>query len=79
MINDDAPNYAARKLDPERMLAAYQASACVLDVLDERRTRETTHAGGGPRASHEALVLDYETPLVRHDAPGGNVTGGRCL
>jgi 3-deoxy-7-phosphoheptulonate synthase len=70
MINDDAPNDAARKLDPARMLAAYQASACVLDVLNERRAHEASH-GGGPWASHEALVLDYETPLVRRGAPDG--------
>jgi 3-deoxy-7-phosphoheptulonate synthase len=69
MINAEEPDEAARASDPARMLAAYRASASALHVLDGIRARR--EAGiRGPWASHEALVLDYETPLVRRPAPG---------
>lgn len=63
MVNSEIPSDAARRPDPRRMLWAYQASARVLDVA---RTYRRGHGPGlGPWASHEALVLDYESPLMR--------------
>ncbi|MEU7424989.1 3-deoxy-7-phosphoheptulonate synthase [Streptomyces sp. NPDC040750] len=66
LVNAPEPTAEARRHDPHRMLAAYQASARVLRELDLRRTGPS-----GPWASHEALVMDYESSLVRRDAQTG--------
>jgi 3-deoxy-7-phosphoheptulonate synthase len=65
-VNDAAPDPLARVADPRRMLAAYAHSAAVLD-----------HLAGHPRSaarvwvSHEALLPEYEQPLVRLDPATG--------
>ncbi len=66
MVNAPEPDPAARRHDPERMLRAYAASARVLAALDGLRAD-----AAGPWAAHEALVLDYEGPLVRADPRSG--------
>ncbi|CAL9334655.1 Phospho-2-dehydro-3-deoxyheptonate aldolase [Nocardiopsis dassonvillei] len=57
-VNDDAPDPRARAADPLRMLRALHHSRQVLEAV---------RAAGEPRVftSHEALLLDYEEPLVR--------------
>ena len=55
-VNDASP--AARVADPRRMLAAYDHSAAVLEHLSTEPQIWT---------SHEALLLEYEQPLVRRD------------
>ncbi len=57
-VNGDAPDPRARAADPRRMLRALRHSREVLD---------TVRGAGEPRVftSHEALLLDYEEPLVR--------------
>ncbi|PDP87373.1 3-deoxy-7-phosphoheptulonate synthase [Glycomyces fuscus] len=57
-VNDAAPDRRARTVDPLRMLRALRHSREVLD---------TVRGAGEPRVftSHEALLLDYEEPLVR--------------
>ncbi|MCD9142932.1 3-deoxy-7-phosphoheptulonate synthase [Streptomyces albireticuli] len=66
LVNSPEPHPAARRHDPNRMLQAYEASAAVLRALDDRRTDAY-----GPWASHEALVMDYESPQVRRDPETG--------
>jgi 3-deoxy-7-phosphoheptulonate synthase len=70
MVNSEVPTPAARSHDPRRMLRAYTASADVIDrVRADRAARAAADGDGpadGPWASHDALVLDYETNLVRH-------------
>ncbi|MBZ4317855.1 3-deoxy-7-phosphoheptulonate synthase [Streptomyces huiliensis] len=61
MVNSAEPTAEARRPDPWRMLRAYEAAGTVLDAVRKRRGDRDT----GPWASHEALVLDYELPLVR--------------
>jgi 3-deoxy-7-phosphoheptulonate synthase len=58
-VNDREPTVPARTADPDRMLVAYDKSAEVLG-----------HLRGGPiYTSHEALLCEYEEPLIRlHDA-----------
>ncbi len=68
LINSEAPNPAARRHDPNRMVLAYLVSADVLDLLAQDRAERS--AGDGPWASHDALVLDYEAALVRTGAAG---------
>jgi 3-deoxy-7-phosphoheptulonate synthase len=67
LVNSEVASVAARRHDPQRMLRGYEASSDVLRAI-------RTHRGplsGGPWVSHEALVMDYEGPLVRIDAATG--------
>lgn len=62
-VNDPAPEPWARRPDPRRLLAAYEHSGRTLAGL-----RQTWAGRPEPErvyASHEALLLDYEEPLVR--------------
>jgi 3-deoxy-7-phosphoheptulonate synthase len=69
MVNSEVPTVAARAHDPRRMVWAYQASARTSAWVAEARARREQLSGAvsgtGPWTSHEALVLDYETGLVR--------------
>ncbi|MEU0052729.1 3-deoxy-7-phosphoheptulonate synthase [Streptomyces sp. NPDC006184] len=74
MVNSEEPSPEARRHDPRRMLLAHEAATRVAGQL--RRLRRQRAAAGthravlGPWTSHEALIIDYEGPLVR-TAPGG--------
>lgn len=62
IVNDPAPNLAARTHDPRRLVAGYHAAAAAIGFLR-----------GQPRpvwTSHDALVLDYELPLLRRRPDG---------
>ncbi|MFI9076314.1 3-deoxy-7-phosphoheptulonate synthase [Streptomyces sioyaensis] len=59
IVNDPAPTESARRNRAERMLEAYRVSRTVSRALAGRPSRLWT--------SHEALVLDYEVPMVRFD------------
>ena len=72
LVNSELPDLAARAHDPRRMLWAYHASARVLERLGEHRARLRRPAATyGLWSSHEALVLDYETALLRQDTAVG--------
>jgi 3-deoxy-7-phosphoheptulonate synthase len=67
MVNAPDPRPEARRPDPMRMLRCHRAAA--------RTTRYLSTADKGRVAplvwtSHEALVLDYETPQLRHRPDG---------
>ncbi|MEU4494537.1 3-deoxy-7-phosphoheptulonate synthase [Streptomyces sp. NPDC023998] len=66
LINSSERSLLSRRHDPNRMLQAYEASASVLRGLEKERTDTR-----GPWSSHEALVMDYESPLVRRDPETG--------
>jgi 3-deoxy-7-phosphoheptulonate synthase len=72
LVNSEVPTLAARQPDPRRMLWAYQASRQVLASTTAYRQR-AGNLTRGPWASHEALVIDYESNLVRVD-PGTGKT-----
>jgi 3-deoxy-7-phosphoheptulonate synthase len=67
MVNGPEPDPEARRPDPRRMLAGYRAASQLMANL-----------GPTPRAriepavwtSHEALLLDYEVPMLRRDREG---------
>ncbi|MBO1337161.1 3-deoxy-7-phosphoheptulonate synthase [Streptomyces sp. VRA16 Mangrove soil] len=63
LVNGEGATAAERANDPARMLRAYDLSAAAAAQLDAEAR------AGGPRVwtSHEALVMDYEVPLVRYD------------
>ncbi|WP_433271459.1 3-deoxy-7-phosphoheptulonate synthase [Actinosynnema sp. CS-041913] len=69
LVNRPEPDAAGRKPDPNRVLAGYAAARTVTGLLG--------WGGGGARpidpplwTSHEALLLDYEIPLLRRDRTG---------
>lgn len=68
MINSDLATSVTRKANPQRMVWAYEASHTVQRVMRTyRRGNGHTMATQGPWSSHEALVVDYESRLIRHD------------
>ncbi|MFD0201999.1 MULTISPECIES: 3-deoxy-7-phosphoheptulonate synthase [Saccharothrix] len=62
LVNAPQPHVLARQPDPTRLIAGYHAARSATELL----------RGHHPwlRTSHEALVLDYELPLVRLDDRG---------
>jgi len=70
MVNSPDPDPVARRPDPQRMLSCYHAAGTVMRHLGRRRTPGTPDTGPPVWTSHEALVLDYEVPLVREDDTG---------
>lgn len=69
LVNSEVPTAAARRPDPRRMLWAYEASKRVLSWMAEYRGQ----AGyWGPWASHEALIMDYESHFLRVDPGTGD-------
>lgn len=84
LVNSEVPTRAARQADPRRMLWAYEASARVLaGVRAYRESRAVSGPpGDGPWSSHEALVIDYESGLLRadrHAAPRAGADGALFL
>ncbi|MFI6996270.1 3-deoxy-7-phosphoheptulonate synthase [Nocardia sp. NPDC050175] len=67
MVNGPEPDPRARRPDPQRLLAGYWAASQIMAQL-----------GPTPRAriesvvwtSHEALLLDYEVPMLRQGRDG---------
>ncbi|WP_405462674.1 3-deoxy-7-phosphoheptulonate synthase [Streptomyces anulatus] len=72
IVNGPEATRSARRVDPDRMLACHTAAGRTRSALEE--------LGRGPGAdplkrvwtSHEALLLDYEVPLVRPTGTGGH-------
>ncbi|MGW1836516.1 3-deoxy-7-phosphoheptulonate synthase [Streptomyces sp. NPDC002067] len=79
IVNSEDPVPAARRHDPDRMLRAYRAAKTVADALDERHGPSPA-PGERTWISHEALVMDYETALVRfNESTGGWFLGSTHL
>jgi len=66
LVNSEVASPQARVPNPRRLLWGYQFAGEVQRAL-------RAHRGGtlGPWSSHDALVLDYEGPLVRVDPATG--------
>ncbi|MFD6341908.1 3-deoxy-7-phosphoheptulonate synthase [Streptomyces sp. NPDC060131] len=68
LVNGPDFDAESRTPDPRRMTAGYRAAAEVAGALASARPARSGHALPRVWTSHEALVLDYELPLVRrHD------------
>jgi 3-deoxy-7-phosphoheptulonate synthase len=67
MINSDLATSALRQANPRRMVWAYEASDRVQRVMRTYREGNGGTATEGPWSSHEALVVDYESRLLRRD------------
>jgi len=70
MVNSPEPDPELRRPDPERMLMGYEASRDVLDHLGWRSGATRSGLVTPVWTSHEALLLDYEIPMVRRDGQG---------
>ncbi|WP_419999736.1 3-deoxy-7-phosphoheptulonate synthase [Streptomyces boninensis] len=68
MVNSPEPDHESRRADPLRILTGYMAASDVVDRLGWRE-RGAGRDVVGPRVwtSHEALLLDYEVPMLRLD------------
>lgn len=64
LINGRAFTPKARHPDPTRFAAAYRAAGTTLGLIETRKNEPIY-------ASHEALLLAYESAYVRHDATIG--------
>jgi 3-deoxy-7-phosphoheptulonate synthase len=67
MINSDVATSTTRQADPRRMVWAYEASDSVQRVMRAYRQENGRAVTDGPWSSHEALVVDYESRLLRRD------------
>ncbi|WP_247702273.1 3-deoxy-7-phosphoheptulonate synthase [Streptomyces sp. F63] len=67
MVNGPEPGPEARRPDPRRLLAGYRAASRLMSHLCP-----TPQARIDPAVwtSHEALLLDYEIPMLRRDREG---------
>lgn len=71
MVNGPEADSESRRLDPLRILTGYMAAGDAVEHLGWRE-RGAGHHTVGPQVwtSHEALLLDYEMPLLRTDDEG---------
>ncbi|GAA3749008.1 3-deoxy-7-phosphoheptulonate synthase [Streptomyces tremellae] len=68
MVNDPNPDPELRRPDPRRLLTGYRAAREVMGHLGWADS--TPRAQAPVWTSHEALLLDYELPLVRRQDDG---------
>ncbi|MEV4441600.1 3-deoxy-7-phosphoheptulonate synthase [Streptomyces sp. NPDC049577] len=70
MVNDPEPHPDRRRPDPRRLLAGYHAASEVMTHLGWANPSRRSGICPPVWTSHEALLLDYELPLVRRDEEG---------
>ncbi|WP_030566760.1 3-deoxy-7-phosphoheptulonate synthase [Streptomyces aureocirculatus] len=70
MVNGPEPDADRRRADPRRILMCYQAARDAVNSLDWYLPAERTRIDSPVWTSHEALLLDYELPLLRRDPSG---------
>lgn len=81
-VNAPDPCPEARRPDPRRLIRAYEHSAAALEALRPAEAEPHAPAEGSREGesaavftSHEALLLDFERPLVRQDGTAGGSYG----
>ncbi|MDG9706455.1 3-deoxy-7-phosphoheptulonate synthase [Streptomyces sp. DH37] len=70
MVNSPEPDPELRRPDPKRLLAGYRTAHDVIGHLGWRDRDGRARAGAPIWTSHEALLLDYEVPMLRRDEQG---------
>jgi 3-deoxy-7-phosphoheptulonate synthase len=70
MVNSPEPDAELRRPDPSRLLTGYLAAGTVMELLGWPAGRGRARPGAPVWTSHEALLLDYELPLVRRQPDG---------
>ncbi|MGV9559624.1 3-deoxy-7-phosphoheptulonate synthase [Streptomyces sp. NPDC003401] len=78
MVNGPEPDPESRRHDPLRLLTSYMAAGDVMEHLGWRGPAAPgRRSPAEPRlwTSHEALVLDYEEPMIRETGDGSRWLG----
>ncbi|MFC9427831.1 3-deoxy-7-phosphoheptulonate synthase [Streptomyces sp. NPDC056987] len=70
MVNGLEPHPETRRPDPLRILAGYMAANDIVEHLGWKRPVAGTGIDAPVWTSHEALLLDYEMPMLRRDETG---------
>lgn len=70
MVNSPEPDLLLRQPDPSRLLAGYRAASDAMRYLNWCDTAWQLRAEAPVWTSHEALLLDYEIPMLRRDGAG---------
>ncbi|MGK5638852.1 3-deoxy-7-phosphoheptulonate synthase [Streptomyces sp. URMC 126] len=71
MVNGPAPLPEERRPDPLRLVTAYMAAVDIMSHLGHPDEDGRTRVEQPVYTSHEALLLDYELPLLRRTDGGG--------
>ncbi|AXI81418.1 phospho-2-dehydro-3-deoxyheptonate aldolase [Peterkaempfera bronchialis] len=71
MVNSPEPDPARRIPDPRRLLAGYDAARQAMGHLGWLDPSRRSGICPPVWTSHEALLLDYEIPMLRRDEEGG--------
>lgn len=75
MVNAPEADPHGRRPDPERILTCYRAASDVIDNLGWTGSSWRRHVDPPVWTSHEALLLDYEIPMLRSDGAGRPLLG----
>jgi len=70
LVNSPEPDPEGRQPDPERLLACYWAARSVMNHLGWWNPYCRSTVDPPVWTSHEALLLDYEVPMLRQDERG---------
>ncbi|GGR04453.1 3-deoxy-7-phosphoheptulonate synthase [Streptomyces pilosus] len=70
MVNDPVPTPEGRRPDPLRLLTGYMAADDIMRHLGWSGPSATDRIDPAMWTSHEALLLDYEVPLLRNEHDG---------
>jgi 3-deoxy-7-phosphoheptulonate synthase len=70
MVNSPEPDPEGRQADPRRMLDGYDAARDAMRHLGWGSSNEDFGIDPVVWTSHEALLLDYELPMIRRDEQG---------
>ncbi|WP_159941358.1 MULTISPECIES: 3-deoxy-7-phosphoheptulonate synthase [unclassified Nocardiopsis] len=71
LVNGPEPTPVSRRPDPLRILTAYMAAGDVMEHLGWRGSFSRPLSEPPVWTSHEALLLDYELPMLRYDGGEG--------
>lgn len=71
MVNSPEPDAEMRRPDPSRMLDCHRAAGAAMAQLGWSGTRPLHDSEARVWTSHEALLLDYEIPMLRRTDDGG--------
>jgi len=70
MVNSPEPDLLLRQPDPSRLLAGYRAASDAMRHLGWSGKARRSRVEAPVWTSHEALLLDYEIPMLRRDDEG---------
>ena len=79
MVNGPEADPENRRHDPLRILAGYMAANDIMENLGWKGRTEASGIEAPVWTSHEALLLDYEMPMLRRDEHDGLFLGSTHL